>query len=90
MYSGYDVFTRPTPRENFLRDLTGAPIRKYLVTDSELPSIIRNAIVAGQPILAVPKPEILSLGLNPNNSLAVISCKSTGGLELRNAWGTLE
>lgn len=40
-------------------------------------------------MLAVPKPEIQSLGLNPNNSLTVISSKSNGGLELRNSWGTL-
>lgn len=32
----------------------------------------------------------MSLGLNPNHSFAVINCKSNGGLELRNCWGTLE
>lgn len=90
VYSGYEIFSRPTPRENFLRDLTGAPIRKYLTTDSQFVSAVKNAIAAGQPVLAVPKPEIQSLGLNPNNSLTVISSKSNGGLELRNSWGTLE
>jgi len=35
---------------------------------------------AGQPVLAVPKPEILTLGLNPNNSLTVLNYKSTGGV----------
>lgn len=45
---------------------------------------------ASQPVLAVPKPEIISLGLNPNNSLTVLNIKSTGGLELRNSFGTIE
>jgi hypothetical protein len=55
VYSGYDVFNRATPRENFLRDLTGAPVRKYLITDNDLPNVIRNALAASQPVLAVPK-----------------------------------
>jgi hypothetical protein len=29
-YNGYDVFKRNVSRESFLRDLTGAPVRKYL------------------------------------------------------------
>lgn len=73
-----------------MRDLTGAPVRKYLSTDSDFANVIRNAISAGQPVLAVPKQEAISLGLNPNHSFAVINCKSNGGLELRNSWGTLE
>lgn len=88
-YSGYDAFARNVPREYYLRDLTGAPVRKYLTTDNDFVSVVRNAIAAGQPVLAVPKQEILSVGLNPNNSFNVISCKSNGGLELRNSWGTL-
>lgn len=63
-----------------MRDLTGAPVRKYLITDTELPSIIKNALNAGQPVLAVPRSEILALGLNPNNSLTVLNYKSTGGV----------
>ncbi len=55
VFSGYDVFKRATPREDFLRDLTGAPVRKYLITDSEVGSAVRNALNAGQPVLAVPK-----------------------------------
>lgn len=89
-YSGYDVFKRNVPRENYLRDLTGAPVRKYLATDSNLPNIIRSAVSGGQIVIAVPKEEIKSLGLNPNYSLSVIRCKSNGGLELRNSWGTIE
>ncbi len=73
-----------------MRDLTGAPVRKYLSSDNDFATIIKNAISAGQPVLAVPKQDILSLGLNPNHSFAVINCKSNGGLELRNSWGTLE
>ncbi len=56
VFSGYDVFKRNIPRENFLRDLTGAPVRKYLLTDPELGNAVRNAINSGQPVLAVPKP----------------------------------
>lgn len=63
-----------------MRDLTGAPVRKYLPTDAEFATVIRNAISAGQPVIAVPKQEILSLGLNPNHSYAVINCKSNGGV----------
>ena len=73
VFSGYDVFKRKTPRENFLRDMAGAPVRKYLLNNPELGSAVRNALNYGQPVLAVPKPEILSLGLNPNNSLTVIN-----------------
>jgi hypothetical protein len=28
-FGGYDVFDRPQPREYYLRDLTGAPVKKY-------------------------------------------------------------
>lgn len=28
-YSGYNVFKRNVARENYLRDLTGAPVRSY-------------------------------------------------------------
>jgi len=28
-FGGYDVFSRLQPRENYLRDLTGAPVKKY-------------------------------------------------------------
>lgn len=59
-------------------------------TDANFAAIIKSAISAGQPVIAVPKQEVLSLGLNPNHSFAVINCKSNGGLELRNCWGTLE
>lgn len=89
-YSGYDVFARNVPREFYLRDLTGAPVRKYLPSDPDFTTAIKNAISAGQPVLAVPKEEILSLGLNPNHSFPVINCKSNGNFELRNSWGTLE
>lgn len=89
-YNGYDVFRRNVPRESYLRDLTGAPVRKYLSTDSDFANVIRNAISAGQPVLAVPRSEVVSLGLNPNHSFAVINCKSNGGVELRNSWGTIE
>mgnify|MGYP006869351043 CR=1 FL=1 len=78
------------PRESYLRDLTGAPVRKYLPSDTDFATVIRNAISAGQPVIAVPKQEILSLGINPNHSFPVINCKSNGGVELRNSWGTLE
>lgn len=89
-YCGYDVFSRNTPREHFLRDLTGAPVRKYLSNDYDLPNIIRNAISNGQVVMAVPREDITTLGLNPNYSLSVVNCKANGGLELRNSWGTIE
>lgn len=54
-YSGYDVFARNVPREFYLRDLTGAPVRKYLPSDAEFATAIKSAISAGQPVLAVPK-----------------------------------
>lgn len=63
-----------------MRDLTGAPVRKFLTTDSELPNIIRKAISGGQTVVAVAKEEIQSMGLNPNYSLTVINCKNNGGL----------
>ena len=56
VFSGYDIFKRVTPRENYLRDLTGVPVRKYLLTDSDLGNAVRNALNAGQPVLAVPRP----------------------------------
>lgn len=28
-FGGYDTFDRPQPREYYLRDLTGAPVRRY-------------------------------------------------------------
>jgi hypothetical protein len=28
-FGGYDVFSRSQPREYYLRDLTGAPVKKY-------------------------------------------------------------
>ncbi len=28
-FGGYDSFTRVQPREYYLRDLTGAPVKKY-------------------------------------------------------------
>jgi hypothetical protein len=89
-YSGYDIFNRSTPREHYLRDLTGAPVRKYLATDANLSNVIRKAISNGQVVIAVPREGITAIGLNPNYSLSVINCKSNGGVELRNSWGTIE
>lgn len=54
-FAGYDIFARNVPRESYLRDLTGAPVRKYVPSDPEFANIIRNAISAGQPVIAVPK-----------------------------------
>ena len=30
-FGGYSVFERVQPRENYLRDLTGSPVKKYQV-----------------------------------------------------------
>jgi hypothetical protein len=54
-YSGYDVFKRLIPRESYLRDLTGAPVKKYLATESDLPNVIKSAISSGHVVIAVPK-----------------------------------
>lgn len=90
VYSGYDTFIRNIPRENYLRDLTGAPVRKHLMTESDISTTIKDAINAGQVVIAVPNESIQAFSLNPNYSLSVINCKSNGGLELRNSWGIIE
>lgn len=88
-FGGYDVFERPQPREYYLRDLTGAPVRKYGVDHPDIKNIVSKALSSGQVVQAVPTEKISALGVNPNYSYSVINY-SNKGIELRNSWGTLE
>lgn len=49
------MFARSVSRQHYLRDLTGSPVRKYLVSDNNLSNVIRTAISLGQVVMAVPK-----------------------------------
>jgi len=87
-FGGYDVFSRVQPREYYLRDLTGAPVRRYPIDHPDIQNIVKKALTTGQVIQAVPTNKIAALGINPNFSYSVINY-SGKGLELRNSWGTL-
>lgn len=80
MFGGYDVFNRPQPREYYLRDLTGAPVRKYPIDYPDLGNIVRKALGSGQVIQAVPTERIAALGINPNYSYSVINYASKGSI----------
>ena len=88
-YAGYNVFKKNVPREHYLKDLTGSPVRSFSVTDSNLSNEVSKAISKGYPVIAVPNNKIVDLGLNPNYSFNVLKCSGKGGLELRNSWGTI-
>ena len=89
-FGGYDSFARVQPREYYLRDLTGAPVKKYAIDSFDLQNIVKKALASGQVVQAVPTDKIAALGANPNFSYSVINYSSKGSLELRNSWGTVE
>lgn len=90
VFGGYDTFSRIQPREHYLRDLTGAPVRKIGSDNPDLGNIVKKAIAAGQIVLAVPNEKISTLGLNPNYSYPLINFTAKGSMELRNSFGTIE
>lgn len=88
-FGGYDNFDRVQPREYYLRDLTGAPVRRYPIDHPDLKNAVSKALSSGQVVQAVPTEKIAALGVNPNYTYSVINF-SNKGIELRNSWGTLE